>query len=62
MQISLQDLAFDSFDVYPEVKMLDHIVIYFSRNHDNILHNDYSILHFFQLCTRVSIFKILANF
>lgn len=55
---SLQDYAFISSGYTPRSGLLDHVVILyliFSKNHHAAFHNDHTILHFQQQCTRIPV-------
>lgn len=40
-------------DVYPEMELLDHVIILFFKDHFNAFHSSYPILHSHQQCIRV---------
>lgn len=49
--------------IYLGVELLGNMVILFLflRNHQNVFHRGYTILHFYQQCMSVPVFHILVN-
>nr|KAF6451225.1 STEAP3 metalloreductase [Molossus molossus] len=63
VQVSLQDPAFNLVNIYPEVELLERMVIllYHLRNGHIVPHSGCTILHSYQQCTSLRFLHILTT-